>query len=110
LAGTGGTAIVRNLVVMVCLVTVTVSGCASRSTEFVPPDVNREELIATIIRQGQEPAHETPPPPRPDTLMEKAAGYTLAGVGVVGFCVVAAPLFVLYTIAKCKEEAALGRQ
>ncbi len=95
----------RKWVVMICLVAVT--GCASRQQEYAAPNEDREELAATIARQGQEPAHDAPPPRREDTFLEKAAGYTLFTVAGAGVCVLAAPavlgLIVLKGMANARQ-------
>ena len=90
----------RTWIVMVCLVAMTLTGCANPSAELVPPNVNRDELVATIIHQGQEPAHEAPPEPPPPTPLQKTVQYAVAVPFAAGACVVLAPLFLLSLCAQ----------
>ena len=93
----------RKWVVIICLITVT--GCANRQQEYVAPGVDREEMAATIARQGQESAHDAAPPRREDTFLEKAGGYTLFTVAGAGACVIAAPFVLGFLVLKGMTNA-----
>jgi hypothetical protein len=90
----------RPLVVGIIVATLVVSGCATQPVTFVPPGVDRDELLATIAKNGQgggggvEPvAHD-----KPDRLTRILVG----GAEVTGKVVVTcAVLALLAGVAWC---------
>lgn len=93
----------RNLVVMVCLFSVTLTGCASRRPDFVPAGMDRTELTASIARQAGplqpgEQLIETPSPPL--SKLDKATQKTMYYLAVGGLCVAAVGVCALLLYAQ----------
>jgi hypothetical protein len=92
----------RRVVVMAWLVAITLTGCAARQVEFVPPGVDRDELAAAIARSGQDtsPEAEVRPHPCPQTPLDKGIGFTIEAAPYVLLGIVYVPLVALYVLAK----------
>jgi hypothetical protein len=91
-------------IVVACLVSVGLSGCANRTVEYVPAGVDRAELTAAIQRRGQDTAASADPsesePQRPLTRLDRGAHVVIDVAPTVLGCAAVIPVYVLYIMAK----------
>src|SRR5262249_43084535 len=99
-----GAPVMRWSIVIVCLFSLILSGCATRQPTFVPPGDDRDQLVASIARRGQDTSSdESVPealPARQQTRLDRSVQWVLEATPVALTCVAVAPLLVLYALAK----------
>jgi hypothetical protein len=96
----------RPLVMGIIVATLLVSGCATQPVAFVPPGVDRDELLGTIAKNGQGGGVVEPvAPSKPDRLTTILVG----GAEVTGkVAVICLALAVGFGYAMCKGAGGLG--
>jgi hypothetical protein len=95
---------VQRIVALSCILTLLTTGCATQRTAFLPADANPQELAATIAARGMDSTPsvdgDTHASSRPLTTVDSCAQGVVRALPIIGTGVVAAPLIVLWAVAK----------
>jgi hypothetical protein len=96
----------RPLVVAILVMTLLASGCATQPVTFIPPGVDRNELLEAIAKNGQGGgAVETAAPDKPDPLTTILVG----GVEVTGkLAVICAALALVVAYGICRGGGSIS--
>jgi hypothetical protein len=76
----------RRSMLAACVLAATLTGCAARQGELLPPGTDRDELLAAIAAQGQDTSPDGVPPTQRSSVVASCANGALViaeGTGYV---------------------------
>jgi hypothetical protein len=96
----------RTALVVGCIFSLVLSGCAARRAELAPEGTDRDQLAAAIARRGEvvmgDDVTPTERPTSPQSRLDKSVQFVIETTPVVAGCVLLAPVFVAAMIAKAR--------
>jgi hypothetical protein len=75
----------RRSLLAACVLVATLSGCAARQGELVPPGTDRDELLAAIAAHGQDTSPDGIPPTQRSSVVASCANGALVVAEGTGY-------------------------